>query len=94
MISAFRMGLAANQGPMKSVISSDRHMKNQRERDALHQEPDFSGKSLHDGNILITWILRLNYDRYIFVVRLPNFLHVIKSGAPLRDGHFIRINSE
>ena len=26
---------------MKSVISSDKHMLNQRERDALHHGPDF-----------------------------------------------------
>ena len=27
---------------MKSVISSDKHMLNQRERDGLHRGPDFS----------------------------------------------------
>ena len=38
----YSVGMINKVGPMmKSVISSDKHMLNQRERDALHHGPDF-----------------------------------------------------
>ena len=70
---------------MKSVILSDRHILNQKGRDALHREPDFSGLCDIDRELfrvaksrdktLGTWNFNLNYNRYIFVLQvIPNSL--------------------